>query len=167
MLLASLLLIVGLYTLILGILGGASPHTQLRGALPGSSLLLLIGAVMLPYPLFLIYGGWHDLRGEQRSMTGRVVALRTTAPDILRQGRPAHPGVTPHMARAWYGVALLPPEPPEPSRPLEAAERSHGPVVVFRLGEELYRDLREGELVRVVYTAHLHHVQSLRKVDAF
>jgi hypothetical protein len=37
--------------------------------------------------------------------------------------------------------------------------------MIFRLNEELYRDLREGELVRVVYTTHLYHVQSLKLVD--
>ncbi len=87
-------------------------------------------------------------------MTGKV-ALHTTATNVIRQGRPARPGVTRRIGRAWYGLALQPLESPEPHT------QQH--IVVFRLNEELYRDLREGMLVRLVYTPHLHHVQSLRQ----
>jgi len=162
-LLASLLLAVGLYTLILGIIDGATPPTQLSGVaisyssssasgnLPGSILLLLIGSLLLPYPLFLTFGGWHDLRAGKKTMTGKVVARRTTATNVIRQGRSAHPGMTHRMGRPWYGMAL---------QPLETDDRQQ--VMVFRLTEEQYGELREGKLVRLEYTPHLHHVQSLK-----
>ncbi len=137
LLLASLLLAVGLYTLISGIIG--------------SIVLLLIGSLLLPYPLFLTFGGWHDLRGGKRTMTGKVVARRTTATNVIRQGRSAHPGMTHRIGRPWYGMAL---------QPLETDDLL--PVMVFRLTEEQYGDLREGDLVRLEYTPHLHHVQSFK-----
>ena len=127
------------------------PGDSATSNLPGSILLLLIASLLLPYPLFLTFGGWHDLRGGKRTMTGKVAARRTTATNVIRQGRSAHPGVTHRIGRAWYGMAL---------QPLETDYRQQ--VMVFRLTEEQYRDLREGELMRVDYTPHLHHVQSLK-----
>jgi hypothetical protein len=168
LLLTTLFLTVGLSALISSIFGGVTaqhlngPATGHAGGspgtVPGSLLLLLVGLLMLPYPLFLTFGGWHDLRGQRQAVTGRVVTLRTTARDIIRQGRAARPGMTSRLARAWYGMALQPGEPLDP--------RTHQQIMIFRLNEEQYRDLREGEHVRVVYTPRLRHVQSLKHVDA-
>lgn len=133
------------------------PGGSASGNLPGSILLLLIASLLLPYPLFLTFGGWHDLRGGKYSLTGKVVALRSTATNVIRQGGSPRPGVTARIGRAWYGMAM---------RPLELLEPPfHQQILIFRLNEDLYRDLREGEIVRVVYTPHLHHVQSLKLVD--
>ena len=171
LLLACALITTGLYTLAAGIASGASAPAHLSGeanahagsfySLPGSVILFLLGALILPYALFLTFGGWHDLRGQQRAISGRIIALRTTAKNVIRQGRPARPGVTAGIARAWYGMALQLLEPLEPPGP--AGRRR---VIIFRLSEERYRDLREGEFVQVVYTPHLHYVRSLRRVES-
>lgn len=170
LLLACALITTGIYTLAAGIAAGPSAPAHLSGeasthagsfySLPGSIILFLLGALILPYALFLTFGGWHDLRGQQQAISGRILALRTTAKNVIRQGRPARPGVTAGIARAWYGMALQPLEPLESTGP--AGRRR---VMIFRLSEERYRDLREGEFVQVVYTPHLHHVRSLRRVE--
>ncbi|HEV2472196.1 MAG TPA: hypothetical protein VGS41_05990 [Chthonomonadales bacterium] len=151
LLLAVFLILVGGETLVSGFIDSSSLHHTSNA--PGSLILFVGGLLLLPYTLYLTFGGWHDLRGQRRMVVGKVIALRTTARNVLRQGRPVRPGLASGIARAWYGMALQPSEPREP-------------VMIFRLSEEHFRDLREGEFVQVSYTFHLHHVLSLRPTDA-
>ena len=145
----------GLYMLVSSVIDAVSTPTRHSGS--AGIFAILISLLMLPYALFLTFGGWHDLRGQKQTVTGNIIARRTTATNILQQGRPARPGISTRLARAWYGVALLPIKPPE-----QATQQQ---VVIFRLSEDHYRDLREGVFVQVVYTPHLRHVTSLKQVN--
>ena len=142
LLLACVFLATGIYELFSILIADVSPPTHQSGA--AAILAILIGLVLLPYPFFLTFGGWHDLRGQKQTITGNIIALRSTATDILRQGRPARPGISSRGGRAWYGMALQPFEMHEPYEQKQATE-----VVVFRLTDDLYRNLREGITVQV------------------
>lgn len=154
MLLASACTLTGLYTLVTGIVDSLAPRLQQAGAtnLPGALFLFLFGCLLLPYPLFLTFGGWHDLRRPLETMTGNVVGLHTT-----QRGRMARPGLTPRGARAWHGIAL------QPLNALAPYPGRHVPI--FHLAEEHYRLLKVGDIVRVTYTRHLLYVKSCQVVD--
>jgi hypothetical protein len=146
-------MLVGFDTLTSGAIDSASSPIHHTGNLPASLILLVSGLLLLPYTLYLTFGGWHDLRGQRRIVAGKVIALRSTTRNVIRRGRSPRPGLASGLARPWYGMALQPVGSPEP-------------IMIFRLSEERYRDLREGEFVQVSYTFHLHHVISLRPINA-
>src|SRR5947209_2278742 len=60
------------------------PGASIVGDLFGSLALLLIGAILLPYPAVLMIWGWRDLFGDkqrQRELRARVVGLRAAIPN--------------------------------------------------------------------------------------
>ena len=149
-----------------------SPHLHVLYALedggqrfpvPGSSVLadalgslawLLIGGALFPYPALLFLWAWRDLYGQSEhrraEMTAQVVGLRAAG-----QKRANRPGIVPRPSRAWYGVALY-------STGGSAEEQA----MTFALSQEIYTSVREGDLVRVVYSPHLHFVYVLERVNA-
>lgn len=151
MLLGFACIATGLYALISGFIAPIT-SSPVHPTSAADIFAAILGLLLLPYPLFLTFSGWYDLRARKCTVTGKIIALRTTATDVLRSGRSARPGVARNIGRAWYGMALI---------LLDANDRRT--VMIFRLSEEQYRNLREGEYVRVVYTPHLHHVQALRQ----
>ena len=130
-------------------LPGGSP----LGGLFASIALILVGLLFLPYPFLLIVWGWHDLRQPVVILRGRVLALRATQRTGLSRQRRAsatHPGLTPRLGRAWYGIAIetLTPD-------------SQQDIVTFAISEEQHRGLQEGQQVAVTYSPHLHYVRSI------
>jgi hypothetical protein len=116
----------------------------------GTFTLLLLGLAMLPYPALLTSWAWHDLYGRkpdsrQRTLTGKVIALREAIPK-----RANRPGLSPRPTRTWYGVALA---------PLDASAEQ--PVLTFAIPQDMYKALREGEIVRITYSSHIHYVYKL------
>lgn len=139
---------------------------NLRVTLPGSSLpadefgsvaLLLLGLLLLPYPALLARWGLRDLLaehgrlGQRCAITGQVVALRQTS-----SSRANRPGLTPHLSRAWYGVALLPDDDATNTTPL--------PVMTFSITPELYKSLSAGMRIRILYAPHTHYLYSLEQI---
>ncbi len=144
----------------LGYLYALEDHGQ-RYNLPGGSplsnlfasiALILLGLLFFPYPLLLTLWGWHDLRQPKMMIRGRVIGLRVsqrTRP--IRQRRAAHPGLTPRIGRAWYGIAL------------EMLD-SQQDTVTFAIREEQHKGLREGQVVEVMYSPHLHYVHTIQPI---
>jgi hypothetical protein len=132
---------------------------------------LVVGILLLPYPLLIAVWGWRDLHSRlayQANTT--VVALRTTRPAppprlVLSEqasipGRSLHalprrdantPGILPMRWRPWYGVALQDSDTPY-ARPL-----------IFGVQPEVYQRLRLGDRVRVKYSQHLHCLYDLQQ----
>lgn len=134
-------------------LPGGSP----LGNLFGSIALLLVGLLFLPYPFLLTKWGWHDLRQPDIMLRGRVLALRATQrtglPRQIR-ARATHPGLTPRLGRAWYGMAV---------EPLTLASQQD--IVTFTISEEQHRGLQEGQTIVVTYSPHLHYVRSISPIE--
>ncbi|HEY6539873.1 MAG TPA: hypothetical protein VIZ18_03005 [Ktedonobacteraceae bacterium] len=149
----------------LGYLYALEDHGQ-RYTLPGGSplgglfasiALMLVGLLFLPFPFLLTVWGWYDLRQPGRMIRGRVLALRATQRTHLphqRRAGPAHPGLTPRLGRAWYGMVV------ETLTP--ASQRD---IVPFAISEEQHGGLQEGEIVAVTYSPHLHYVRSIRPIE--
>lgn len=134
-------------------LPGGSP----LGGLFASIALILVGLLFLPYPFLLIVWGWHDLREPGVILRGRVLALRATQRTGLSRQRRAsatHPGLTPRLGRAWYGMAIetLTPD-------------SQQDIVTFAISAEQHRELKEGQRVAITYSPHLHYVRSISPVE--
>ena len=131
-------------------LPGGSPLGNLLGAIA----LALLGLLFFPYPFLLAAWGWRDVRQPAVTLRGRVIGLRASQrTPLARQRRathPAHPGLTPLLRRAWYGMALEPP-----------ANASQQDIVTFAIGEEQHKALREGQDVEVLYSPHLHYVYAI------
>jgi hypothetical protein len=144
----------------LGYLYALEDHGQ-RYNLPGGSplsglfasiALIPLGLLFIPYPLLLTLWGWRDLRQLKLTIRGRVIGLRAsqrTRP--LQARRAAHPGLTPRIGRAWYGMAL-------------ASLVSQQDIVTFAIREEQHKALREGQVVEVMYSPHLHYVYSIQPI---
>ena len=66
----------------------------------------------------------------------------------------ARPGITRPISRTSYSVAL---QELEPSTTEE--------IQTFRIKETIYRTLHVGDVVRIVYSPHLHYVYSLKQAD--
>jgi len=132
-------------------LPGGSP----LGSLFSSLAVILLGLALLPYPLILTWWGWHDLQQPGVLMPGKVVGLRTTQQTrTALQRRVIHPGLTPRIGRAWYGVAL---------EPLDV--RTTQEVITFSLKEEQFKRLHKGQSVQIMYSPHLHHVLSIKQIE--
>ena len=137
----------------------ALEHAGQRYNLPGSSALgnpfasfalIIVGLALLPYPLYLLLWAWRDLHTQSgRSILARVAGLHTT-----QQTRLARPGITRPISRTSYSVALQELEP-------STAEE----IQRFRIKESIYRTLHVGDVVRIVYSPHLHYVYSLKQAD--
>jgi hypothetical protein len=126
------------------------PGTSSAGNPIGSVALVLLGLLILPYPAFLAFWGWRDLQAQDRcTMTARIVGLRTS-----KQTRSPQPGLTSRMFRSSFTVAL------EPADPATFHE-----VVTFVLKEEMFRSLRVGTVVEVMYSPNLHYVYALKQAD--
>lgn len=124
------------------------PGSSAAGNLLGTILIFLLGCLLLPYPLFLALGGWHDMQSQPRRITGRIVGLR--APPT-RQRRSSLPGLTPRVGRSWYGVAL---------EAHSASFNEH--TLIFRIAEDQYCSLRCNDIVEIMYSPHLQFVQSIK-----
>lgn len=134
-------------------LPGGSP----LGSLFASIALTLVGLLFLPYPFLLIVWGWYDVRQPGIMLHGRVLALRATQRTRLsrqRQTAATHPGLTPRLGRAWYGMAL---------QTLTTASQQD--IITFAISEEQHRGLQEGRIVAVRYSPHLHYVRSLQPIE--
>ncbi len=126
------------------------PGTSSAGNPLGSVALVLLGLVIFPYPAFLAYWGWRDLQAQAGyTMTARIVGLRSS-----KQTRSPQPGLTSRMFRSSYTMALEPVD-----------STSFHEIVTFVLKEEMYRSLREGTVVEVMYSPNLHYVYGLKQVD--
>lgn len=135
-----------------------------RYALPGGSplsnlftsiALIPLGLLFLPYPLFLTVWGWRDLHQPEVILRGKIVGLRDSQRTRMGQPRRAtHPGLTPRVGRAWYGVALA---------PLNTDAQQE--VTAFAISEAHYRGLHEGQIVQITYSPHLHHVSSIQPAE--
>lgn len=135
-----------------------------RYALPGGSplsnlftsiALIPLGLLFLPYPLFLTVWGWRDLHQPEVILRGKIVGLRDSQRTRMGQPRRAtHPGLTPRVGRAWYGVALA---------PLNTDAQQE--VTAFAISEAHYKGLRAGQIVQITYSPHLHHVSSIQPAE--
>lgn len=134
-------------------LPGGSP----LGSLFASIALVLVGLLFLPYPFLLAVWGWHDMRQPGVMIRGRVLALRASQRTRQpRQRRAAHPGLTPRLGRAWYGIAV------EMLTPDAQGDRD---IVTFAISEEQHRGLQKGQVVVIAYSPHLHYVRSLQPIE--
>ena len=126
------------------------PGTSSAGNPLGSVALMLLGLVIFPYPAFLALWGWRDLQAQRGyTMTARILGLRSS-----KQTRSLQPGLTSRMFRSSYTVTLVP-----------ADTSTFREGVTFVIKEEIYRSLREGMVVEVAYSPHLHHVYGMKQVD--
>ena len=153
------------YTPRLGYLYALEDHGQ-RYTLPGGSplgnlfaaiVLLLAGLLFVPYPFLLLVWGWHDLRQPGVMLRGRVLALRSTQQTRLNRQRragPAHPGLTPRLGRAWYGMAIE-----------TLAPASQQDILTFAISEEQHRGLKEGQTIAVMYSPQLHYVRAISTIE--
>ncbi len=134
-------------------LPGGSP----LGSLFASFALLLLGLLFLPYPFLLTVWGWHDLRQPGVILRGRLIALRSTRRTRLpRPGRAAatHPGLTPRLGSAWYGMAIE-----------TLAPASQQDIITFAISKEQHRELQEGQRIAVIYSPRLHYVRSISPIE--
>ena len=132
-------------------LPGGSPLSNLFTSI----VLIPLGLLFLTYPLLLTVWGWHDLRQPGVILRGKIVGLRDS--QRTRQAQPrrtTHPGLTPRIGRAWYGVALA---------PLDSTSQEE--ITTFAIGEAHYKGLRAGLVVQVTYSPHLHHVFSIQPAE--
>jgi hypothetical protein len=126
------------------------PGTSSAGNPFGSVALVLLGLAIFPYPAFLAFWGWRDLRAQVGyTITARIVGLRSS-----KQTRSAQPGLTSRIFRSSYTLAL---------EPVDSSTSSD--VMTFNINEEMYRSLREGALVQITYSPDLHYVYTLKQVD--
>lgn len=126
------------------------PGSSALGNPFGSIALLILGLALLPYPLYLLLWAWHDLRAQSGlTIIARVAGLHTT-----QQTRMARPGITRPISRTSYSIALQEVEAPDTEK-----------IMTFRVKETTYRTLHVGDLVRIVYSPHLHYVYSLRQAQ--
>jgi len=138
------------------------PGSSTGGVFLGSIALLSSGLLFLAYPVVLANWGWLDLYGHDKEhrrceMTAKVVGLRAAV-----QTRASRPGLTPRTSSTWYGVALYPVSVSSP--PSELGAMNWAPtqqVMTFAISEHLYRSLHEGDVVRIIYSHHLHYAYSL------
>ncbi|GAC1386324.1 MAG: hypothetical protein NVS4B7_15580 [Ktedonobacteraceae bacterium] len=135
------------------------PNAGTKDVFVGSVTLLLIGGLLLPYPLVLTGWGWRDLYGYKKSknyceMTARVLGLRVAA-----QTRAGRVGLVPCPTRSWYGVALCP--------IAAAGVEDQKQVMTFALAKERYVSLHEGDAVLVKYSPHVHYVYSLEQLSEY
>jgi hypothetical protein len=129
-------------------LPGGSPLSNLFASIA----LILLGLLFFPYPLLLTLWGWWDLRQPKMMLRGSVIGLRVSQrTHPTRQRRAAHPGLTPRIGRAWYGMAL------------ETLD-SQQDTVTFAIREEQHKGLREGQVVEVMYSPHLHYVHTIQPI---
>ena len=134
-------------------LPGGSP----LGNLFASIALLLVGLLFVPYPLLLAMWSWRDVQQPHIVLRGRVLALRATQRTRLprqRRSGATHPGLTPRLGRAWYGMAI------EPLTPASGQD-----IITFAISEEQHRELQEGQAIAITYSPHLHHVRAIRPID--
>jgi hypothetical protein len=144
----------------LGYLYALEDHGQ-RYNLPGGSplsglfasiALIPLGLLFFPYPLLLTLWGWRDLRQPKLTIRGRVIGLRASQRTRPLQARRAtHPGLTPRIGRAWYGMAL-------------ESLASQQDILTFAIREEQHKALREGQVVEVMYSPHLRYVHSIQPI---
>ncbi|HLX41013.1 MAG TPA: hypothetical protein VKR42_10780 [Ktedonobacteraceae bacterium] len=135
------------------------PNSGAGGILLGAIALLLLGMILLPYPVILARWGWRDLfanrHTQQRNvqMSGTVVALRAANETQIRR-----PGLLPRRGvRTWYGVAILPGDTIEQTK-----NGGFARVVTFAVNQAIYRTIAEGTHVLITYSPHLHYVYSLQ-----
>lgn len=125
---------------------------------PGSVALLLLGAVLFPYPVLLVLWGWRDQHPGHNgtdgrcTMTAKIVGKRAAVRTVARRGSNL-PGLLPQFSHSWYGVAL---------DPIESTAAQQ--IMTFSIDYETYRSLEEGTPVRITYSPHLHYVHALEKI---
>ena len=123
------------------------PNSGTAGIVIGAIALLLLGLVMLPYPAVLARWGWRDLYSNNRmNVTGAIIALRAATETQMRR-----PGLMPRRGvRTWYGIAL--------------STSDTGRVMTFAITETMYRGRKEGEIITIICSPHIHYVYSLEQV---
>ncbi|HLJ33120.1 MAG TPA: hypothetical protein VKU38_05690 [Ktedonobacteraceae bacterium] len=135
------------------------PNSGIVGILFGAIALLLLGILLLPYPVVLARWGWRDLYSERYAqqkpsqLSGTVVALRAATETHMRR-----PGLLPRRGiRTWYGVAILP--------TAHTNDTGATRVITFAVNQEVYRTVEEGTEVTITYSPHLHYTYSLKQTD--
>jgi hypothetical protein len=132
----------------------ALPDANLTSDIFGAIVLLCFGLLLLPYPALLAHWGWRDLYSQHSQqdeicrMTGR------------RQLRSARAGLTPHIGRAWYGVALSPLAVGETK-----GDDGEKRVMTFSISYEMYSRARVGEVVEIKYSPRVHYVYALQRAE--
>jgi hypothetical protein len=140
----------GLFTLVAPLLD----HT-LESYITGGSFLLLLGIAGLVYPITLLRWGLRDFLIERYARDNlyqgeaKVVATRAVIGTTSR----SHPGVMRVTPRPWYGIALLPINGNHDYKKYQ--------TLTFSVSEERYQSMREGMLVHIMYSPHLHYVYTL------
>lgn len=127
----------------------------------GAIVLLCFGLILFPYPALLAHWGWRDMyswhsrQDEICNIRASVVNLRETGRGHLRTARA---GLTPHIARAWYGVALS---------PIDSGEDAAGEkkLLTFSISYETYSRLHVGEMVEITYSPRVHFVYALERAE--
>ena len=123
------------------------PNSGAAGIVIGAIALLLLGLVMLPYPAVLARWGWRDLYSNNRmNVTGTITALRAAPETQMRR-----PGLMPRRGvRTWYGIAL--------------STSDTGRGMTFAVTETMYRGRKEGEIITITCSPHIHYVYSLEQI---
>lgn len=137
-------------------------HYTLPGGSPLGSLfaaiaLLMLGLIFIPYPFLLTVWAWHDLRQPGITLHGRVLARRSAQQarqPRQRLGVATHPGLTPRLRRAWFGVAIQ-----------TLAPASGQDIMTFAISAEQHSQLQEGQSIAVTYSPHLHYVRSIAPIE--
>ena len=135
----------------------ALPGSGPLGSLFAAIALLLLGLLFIPYPFLLTVWGWHDLRQPGIRLRGRVLALRSmqqTRQPRQRLGVATHPGLTPRLRRAWYGMAI------ETLAPVSSQD-----ITTFAVSAEQHSQLQEGQNIMITYSPHLHFVRSISPIE--
>jgi hypothetical protein len=137
----------------------ALPGTSMADNPIGSIALLLLGILLFPYPTLLMLWGVRDLRSEQSKrdegcmIRARVVGKRAVARTKAERNI-NRPGLTPRISHPWYGLALDPVE-----------QSSFQRMMTLSVSYEVYHSVKEGALVQVRYSPHLHYVYALEQVS--
>jgi hypothetical protein len=121
-----------------------------------SLILLAFGLLLLGYPLLLARWGMRDLLIARYTphdlcrLTSYVIATRAVEGSTRRD----RPGMMPRGTHPWHGIALLLPDDTNSHR-----------VLTLSVDASLFPAAREGALVSIVYSPHVHYVYSLEGVD--
>jgi hypothetical protein len=115
----------------------------------GSLALLLLGIALFPYPALLTLWGWRDLHADYSVMTANVVGKRAALHTTTRN----RPGLTPRLARSWYGLALDSVDPTFSQQ-----------LTTFSVSYETYCAVEKGALVQITYSPHLYYVHTIKRL---
>ncbi len=128
---------------------------------PGNALLpFLFGLILLIYPAVLARWGWRDLFIERvapeqlSSLLGKITDKRQVK--TTQSSRPGR--ISTGKGGLWHGIAL------QPLIPDKANKQQS--IITFRIDEERFLSLQEGDYVQIRYSPHLHYVYSVSNENA-